>query len=77
MRPGALLAHLLAFGVLVVVTFFVFLTTADDDTWYPRPYEGDVGDDDGYFTATIDVMLFVLPVELVVYLTALFVARRT
>jgi hypothetical protein len=76
MRPGTLLAHLGAFAVLVVVTFFVFLTTADDDSWYPRPNDGDVGDDDGYFIATIEVMLFVVPMELVGYLTALWVARR-
>ena len=75
MRPGALLAHLFAFSALVVVTFVFLHAAADDDTWYRTP--PDPGDDDGYLIATIQLMLYVIPIELLVYVSALLVARRT
>lgn len=74
-QSGAILFHSATFAALVVVTFMMFLATADNDTWYPRPYERDVGDDDGYFIATLTVMLYVTPIQLVTYVIAVLVAR--
>ena len=49
--------------------------TAEDDIWYQPPYDGDAGDDDGYFLAVVRLLPYAIPLLGVAYIAGALVAR--
>jgi hypothetical protein len=67
--------HALSFGAVTVLAVVVLLYTAEDDTWYQPPYDGDAGDDDGYFLAVVRLLPYAMPLLGVAYIAGALVAR--
>ncbi|WP_182525574.1 hypothetical protein [Nocardioides dongkuii] len=74
-RAVTIALHVLVLCLLTALASAVFLHTADDDTWYPRPHDADPGDDDGYLVAVLSLLPYVIPLLAVAYVAGALVSR--